>query len=76
MEISTVELIRIAVGLVVLKYVNYCLFKQKVWVRGDIGWTSKKFAWGTREENPTLFMIHVIVGYVIGIWILAGLFLW
>lgn len=75
MEISTLEFIRIAVGLCVLMYVGNCLLNQKVWLRGPIGLTSKTFAWGTREENQTIFMIHVIVGTIIGVWMIVVPFL-
>ena len=76
MDITTLGFIRIAVGLVILAYVGYCLLNQKVWIRGSIGLTSKTFAWGTREEHPTIFMMHVIVGTVIGIYMIASPFLW
>ena len=51
MDLSTVEVVRIAVGLAIMAYVGYCLANQKVWVRGDIGLQSTVFAWGTKEEN-------------------------
>ena len=75
MDLSTIEVVRIAVGLAILAYVGNCLLNQKVWLRGPIGLTSKTFAWGTREGNQTIFMMHVIVGTVIGIWMVSGPFL-
>ena len=51
MDIATLEVIRLAVGLVILAYVGYCLLNQKVWIRGSIGLTSKTFAWGTRGTS-------------------------
>nr|ABZ07273.1 hypothetical protein ALOHA_HF4000ANIW133F6ctg1g23 [uncultured marine microorganism HF4000_ANIW133F6] len=75
MEISTIEVVRIAVGLVIMAYVRYCLLNQKVWLRGPIGLFSKTYAWGTREENQTLFMLHVIAGTAFGIWLVVGPFL-
>ena len=74
-DLSTQELVRIAVGLAIMAYVGYCLLNQKVWLRGPIGLTSKTFSWGTREENQTIFMLHVIAGTVFGIWLVAGPFL-
>ena len=75
MGLSTLDFFRIAVGLAILSYVGYCLLNQKVWVRGSIGLTSKTFAWGTREENQTIFMLHVVAGTVFGIWLVVGPFL-
>ena len=76
MGLSSVDFIRIAVGLAILAYVGYCLLNQKVWVRGSIGLTSKTFAWGTREENLFVFNLHVIAGTVFGIFLIASPWLW
>ena len=70
------EQLRIAVGAVILVYVGYCLLNQKVWVRGDIGLKSTVFAWGTREDNSTIFLLHTIIGTVLGIYLIASPFLW
>ena len=70
------ELLRIAVGAVILAYVGYCLLNQKVWVRGDDGLKSTVFAWGTREDNQFVFMLHTIIGTVLGIYLIASPFLW
>jgi len=75
MDLTTQELVRIAVGLAILAYVGYCLLNQRVWVRGPVGLTSKTFAWGAREENRSVFMLHVIAGTAFGIWLVAGPFL-
>ena len=75
MALDPQQVIRIAVGLVVLGYVGYCLLNQKVWLRGPIGLFSKTYAWGTREENQTIFMLHVIAGTAFGIWLVVGPFL-
>ena len=75
MVLDSLQVIRIAVGLVVLGYVGYCLLNQKVWLRGPIGLFSKTYAWGTREENQTIFMLHVIAGTVFGIWLVVRPFL-
>jgi len=71
MDLSTIEVVRIAVGLVI----GYCLLNQKVWLRGPIGLFSKTYAWGSREENQSIFMLHVIAGTAFGIWLIAGPFL-
>ena len=70
------EQLRIAVGAVILVYVGYCLFNQKVWVRGDIGLKSTVFAWGTREDNQFVFLLHTLLGTVLGIYLIASPFLW
>ena len=70
------EQLRIAVGAVILVYVGYCLLNQKVWVRGDVGLKSTVFAWGTREDNQFVFMLHTIFGTVLGIYLIASPFLW
>jgi len=59
------EFIRIIIGLAVLVYVAYCMVNQKVWIR-------KVFAWKTREEYPKVFMMNVIGGTLIGIWLALG----
>ena len=75
MALDSQQVIRIAVGLVVLGYVGYCLLNQKVWLRGPVGLFSKTYAWGTREENQTIIMLHVIAGTAFGIWLVVGPFL-
>ena len=71
-----IAILRIAIGAVILVYVGYSLLNQKVWVRGDIGLKSTVFAWGTREDNQTLFLLHTIIGTVLGIYLIASPFLW
>gem|GEM_PF-267200 len=63
------EALRVVVGLVILAYVGYCILSQKVWLRGPIGLFSKTFSWGTREENQTVFWLHVIFGSAFGVWL-------
>ncbi|MDP7341403.1 MAG: hypothetical protein QF354_03325 [Candidatus Thalassarchaeum sp.] len=75
MDMSTIEVARIAVGLVIMAYVGYCLVNQKVWLRGPIGLFSGTYAWGSREENQSIFRLHVIAGTVFGIWLIVGPFL-
>ena len=69
MDFTTQEFVRFAVGMVLLGYVGYCLPNQKVWLRGPIGLTSKTFAWGPREGNETIFMLHVIFGTLFGMFL-------
>ena len=71
-----VAILRIAIGAVILVYVGYCLLNQKVWVRGEVGLKSTVFAWGTREDNQFVFMLHTIVGTVLGIYLITSPFLW
>ncbi len=75
MDLSAIEVARVAVGLAILAYVGYCVMNQRVWLRGPIGLFSKTFEWGTREENLSIFMLHVIAGTVFGIWLVLGPFL-
>jgi len=75
MDMSTIEIARIAVGLVIMAYVGYCLLNQKVWLRGPIGLFSGTYAWGSREENQSIFRLHVIAGTMFGIWLIVGPFL-
>ena len=75
MDLSTIEVVRIAVGLAIMGYVGYCLLNQKVWLRGPIGLFSKTYAWGSRKENQSIFMLHVIAGTAFGIWLIAEPFL-
>ena len=70
------ELLRIAVGAVILAYVGYCILNQKVWVRGEVGLKSTVFAWGTREDNQFVFMLHTIIGTALGTYLIASPFLW
>jgi len=56
--------IQLGLGLVVLMYVAYCLITKKVWIR-------KFFAWKTRDEYPKVFMMNIILGTLIGVWLFA-----
>jgi len=71
-----VAILRIVVGAVILAYVGYCLLNQKVWVRGDVGLKSTAFVWGTRVDNKFVFLLHTILGTVLGIYLIASPFLW
>jgi uncharacterized membrane protein len=57
--------IQLGVTLLILVYVTYCLITQKVWIR-------KVFAWRTRDEYPKIFMMNIIGGTLIAIWMIAG----
>lgn len=65
-----------AAGAVILAYVGYCLFNQKVCVRGEFGLKSTVFTWGERAAPPKIFMLHTITGTVLGIYMIANPFLW
>ena len=69
-------ILRTIVGAAILEYVGYCLLNQKVWVRGEVGLKSTVFAWGTREDNRIVFMLHTIIGTVLGIYMVASPFVW
>ena len=74
-DLSAIEVLRVVVGLVIMAYVGYCLLNQKVWIRGPIGLFSETYEWGTREENQSIFILHVIAGAAFGIWLAIGPFL-
>tara|TARA_B100000029_G_scaffold459102_1_gene488986 strand:- start:548 stop:784 length:237 start_codon:yes stop_codon:yes gene_type:complete len=74
-DLTTIEIARIAVGMAILSYVGFCLLNQKVWLRGPVGLLSKTFEWGTLEENKSIFMLHVIAGSAFGIWLVVGPFM-
>tara|TARA_Y100000294_G_scaffold81722_2_gene76794 strand:- start:2359 stop:2556 length:198 start_codon:yes stop_codon:yes gene_type:complete len=56
--------IQFGVCLVILIHVTYCLITQKVFVR-------KVFAWRTRDEYPKVFMMNIIGGTLVAIWLIA-----
>ena len=67
MDLTTLDYIRISVGVTILLYVANCLANQKVWIR-------KTFSWGTREEYPKIFQMNIIGGLLIGLFLVAGPF--
>ncbi len=69
MELTTLDFIRIAVGVIILLYVGNCWLNQKVWIR-------KTFSWGTKEEYPKIFQMNIIGGTLIGIFLVVSAFLW
>jgi hypothetical protein len=62
---SLTTLLKLGVGFVISMYVIYCLITQKVWIR-------KVFAWRTRDEYPKIFLMNIIGGTLIAIWLIAG----
>jgi len=72
MDITPITILRISIGITLLAYVGYCLANQRVWVRGNIGLESTVFAWGTKEENKFVFRLHIIIGTLIGIFLIAS----
>ena len=68
MELTTLDYIRISIGLAILLYVANCLVNQKVWIR-------KTFSWGAREEYPKIFQMNIVGGSLIGLFLVAGPFL-
>ena len=69
MDLTTLDFIRIAIGVVILLYVANCLLNQKVWIR-------KTFSWGTKEEYPKIFQMNIIGGTLIGLFLAVSPFLW
>ncbi len=68
MDLMALDTIRIAIGVAILLYVTNCLLNQKVWIR-------KTFSWGEREEYPKIFQMNIIGGTLIGMFLVAGPFL-
>ena len=69
MNLTTLDFIRITIGVVLLLYVANCLLNQKVWIR-------KTFSWGTKEEYPKIFKMNIIGGTLIGLFLAVSPFLW
>ena len=59
MDLTTLDYIRILIGVAILLYVANCLVNQKVWIR-------KTFSWGAREEYPRIFQMNIIGGSLLG----------
>ena len=68
MDLTTLDYIRISIGVAIILYVANCLVNQKVWIR-------KTFSWGTREEYPKIFQMNIIGGSLIGSFLVASPFL-
>ena len=68
MDLTTLDYIRILIGVAILLYVANCLVNQKVWIR-------KTFSWGLREEYPEIFQMNIIAGSLIGSFLVASPFL-
>ena len=68
MDLTTLDYIRILIGLAILLYVANCLVNQKVWIR-------KTFSWGAREEYPKIFQMNIIGGSLLGSFLVASPFL-
>ena len=68
MDLTTLDYIRISIGVSILLYVANCLVNQKVWIR-------KTFSWGAREEYPKIFQMNIIGGLLIGSFLVASPFL-
>ena len=68
MDLTTLDTIRIAIGVAILLYVANCMLNQKVWIR-------KTFSWGTKEEYPLIFQMNIIGGTLLGLFLVASPFL-
>ena len=69
MDLTTLDIIRITLGAVILLYVANCLLNQKVWIR-------KTFSWGTKEEYPKIYQMNIFGGTLIGLFLVVSSFLW
>ena len=67
MDLTTLDYIRILIGVAIFLYVTNCLVNQKVWIR-------KTFSWGAREEYPKIFQMNIIAGSLIGSFLVASPF--
>tara|TARA_B100001029_G_scaffold2789_1_gene1979 strand:- start:195 stop:491 length:297 start_codon:yes stop_codon:yes gene_type:complete len=65
MDLTTLDYIRILIGVAILLYVANCLVNQKVWIR-------KTFSWGAREEYPKIFQMNIIGGSLLGSFLVAS----
>ena len=68
MDLTTLDYIRILIGVAILLYVANCLVNQKVWIR-------KTFSWGARDEYPKIFQMNIIGGSLIGLFLVSSPFL-
>ena len=68
MDLTTLDYIRILIGVAILLYVANSLANQKVWIR-------KTFSWGAREKYPKIFQMNIIGGSLIGSFLVASPFL-
>ena len=68
MDLTTLDTIKIVIGVAILLYVANCMLNQKVWIR-------KTFSWGTKEEYPKIFQMNIIGGTLIGLFLVASPFL-
>jgi len=68
MDLTTLDYIRILIGVAILLYVANCSVNQKVWIR-------KTFSWGAREEYPRIFQMNIIGGSLLGSFLVASPFL-
>ena len=68
MDLTTLDYIRISIGVTILLYVANCIINQKVWIR-------KTFSWGMRDEYPKIFQMNIIGGSLIGSFLVASPFL-
>ncbi|MFL2963497.1 MAG: hypothetical protein ACJZ46_04565 [Candidatus Thalassarchaeaceae archaeon] len=68
MDLTTLDFVRIAIGMVILAYVANCLSSQKVWIR-------KTFSWGSKEEYPKIFQMNIIGGTLLGLFLITSPFL-
>ena len=56
---ETASIVRLLLGAIVLFYVANCWFNQRFWSR-------KHFSWKPKEYWPEIFWLNILLGLVIG----------
>jgi len=68
MDIEAIDMARIGIGAAILVYVANCTLNQRVWIR-------KTFSWGAKDEYPKIYLMNVIGGTLIGLFLISSPFL-
>jgi hypothetical protein len=68
MDLETIDMARIGIGAAILVYVANCTLNQRVWIR-------KTFSWGAKDEYPKIYLMNVIGGTMIGLFLISSPFL-
>ena len=68
MDLEAIDMARIVIGTVILVYVANCTLNQRVWIR-------KTFSWGAKDEYPKIYLMNVIGGTMIGLFLISSPFL-
>lgn len=68
MEVETLDIARIGIGVAILIYVANCTLNRRVWIR-------KTFSWGAKDEYPKIYQMNIIGGTLIGLFLIVSPFL-